>query len=95
MQPVRRLVVDLLKPHDPRTVEFTRALADVDGVEALNATLIETDREVQNLKLTVEGTDVDYEGLEETVRDLGGSVHSVDQVVVGEYLLEAQGTPQD
>jgi hypothetical protein len=95
MEPVRRLVLDVLKPHDPSTVDFTRRLASIDGVAALNATLVETDREVQNLKLTVEGEDVDYGALEESIRDLGGNVHSVDRVVAGDRVIEERRTPQD
>jgi hypothetical protein len=52
---MRRLVVDVLKPHQPEITEFAEAVADTDGVEGANATLIETDREVQNIKITMEG----------------------------------------
>jgi hypothetical protein len=95
MAPIRRVVLDILKPHEPTTVEMARTVADIDGVDGLNATLVETDQEVQNLKLTIEGDAIDYDRLEATVTDLGGSIHSVDQVVCGEYLVEERPTPQD
>jgi hypothetical protein len=93
--PTRRLVLDVLKPHEPPMTEFAAEVASLKGVEGVNATLVETDEEVQNIKLTVEGEDVDRGDVDSVVSRLGGSVHSVDQVVVGERLVEDTPTPQD
>ncbi|UTF52607.1 DUF211 domain-containing protein [Natronosalvus rutilus] len=93
--PVRRLVLDLLKPHDSETVEFTTTIAEHAGVQGVNAELIETDREVQTLKLTIEGDDIDVDTVEEVIADLGGTVHSIDQVVCGERFVEQVDTAQD
>ncbi|MFB6155421.1 MAG: DUF211 domain-containing protein [Haloferacaceae archaeon] len=95
MTQIRRVVLDVLKPHDPTTVEFARGVAACEGVEGVNVSLIETDQKVQNVKLTVEGSDVDYDAVLEAVESLSGSVHSVDQVICGERLVEEQITPQD
>jgi hypothetical protein len=95
MAPVKRLVVDVLKPHDPPLTEFTSHVADVGGVEGVTASLIELDREVQNVKLTVAGEDLDVEATESEVEALGGTVHSVDQVSCGEELVEDRPIPQD
>jgi len=95
MAAVRRLVIDVLKPHDPSSVQVARTVADLPGIDGVNVTLVETDREVQTLKLTIEGPDVDHEAVETTVDELGGSVHSVDQVVCGELVVEGVETPQD
>lgn len=93
--PIQRLVLDVLKPHEPDTVTFATAVAGCAGVEGVNVALIETDREVQNLKVTLEGSAIDVDAVEETVADLGGTVHSIDQVACGEYLVEQSPTPQD
>lgn len=93
MAPIRRLVLDVLTPHDPPLVELARSAAAVDGVDGVNLQLVEIDREVQNVKLTVEGATVDYDGVTDVVDRHGGSVHSVDEVVCGEVVTEA-GTAQ-
>ncbi|MFC4541324.1 DUF211 domain-containing protein [Halosolutus amylolyticus] len=93
--PIRRLVLDVLKPHEPDILAFADAAADCAGVDAVNVDLVETDREVQNLKLTIEGDDVDATAVEAAIGDLGGTVHSIDQVVCGDRLVEQSGTPQD
>lgn len=95
MAPIRRIVLDVLKPHEPTILEFAQRATGSDGVEGVNAILVEIDEEVQNIKLTVEGDDIDYEQLKTTIEDLGGSVHSIDEIVCGEYVVEESKTPQD
>ena len=92
---VRRLVVDVLKPHDPPLVEFATQVADLDTVDGATVSLIELDQEVQNVKLTVEGEALDVDAVTTTVEELGGSIHSTDQVACGEYIVEDRQTPQD
>lgn len=95
MPPILRVVLDLLKPHEPTIQEVSQHVANADGVAAVNAVLLETDRETENVKLTVEGESIDYPGVRETIEKLGGTVHSVDQVACGEYIVEESETPQD
>lgn len=95
MAPVRRLVVDVLKPHDPPLVEFTDQIAETDGVEGVTSSLIELDQEVQNVRVTFEGTDVDFESVEAAIERLGGTIHSVDQVACGESVVADRRTAQD
>lgn len=95
MARVRRLVIDVLKPHTPPLLEFTKRVGEVEGVDGVNASLIELDNEVQNVKLTFEGEDVEFESVEAAVERLGGTVHSVDQVACGERIVEDRQTLQD
>lgn len=85
MGTVRRVVVDVLKPHNPPLVEFTERVSETAGVDGANARLIELDREVQNIEVTVVGDDLDYDAVVETVDGLGGTVHSIDAVACGEF----------
>jgi len=89
------VVLDLLKPHEPGTVEFARRVAGAGGVSGVNATVLEVDAEVENVKLTVEGEDVDVAAVQAVIAELGGSLHSVDQVACGDHLVEESPTPQD
>ncbi|MFB6161700.1 MAG: DUF211 domain-containing protein [Haloferacaceae archaeon] len=95
MARVRRLVVDVLKPHDPPLLEFTERLAELERVEGVTATLIELDTEVQNVKMTFEGADLSFAAIEGEIERLGGTVHSVDQASCGEVVVEDRPTPQD
>ncbi|MDS0477681.1 DUF211 domain-containing protein [Natrinema sp. 1APR25-10V2] len=93
--PIRRLVLDVMKPHEPDVLEFAAIVGDCEGVAGINVALIETDRDVQNLKVTLEGDDIAAAAVEDAIIDLGGTVHSIDGVVRGERLVEERDTPQD
>lgn len=95
MTTIRRIVLDVLKPHEPSILEFAERVAEADGVEGTNAILVEIDEEVQNIKITVEGEDIDYDVLKDVIEELGGSVHSIDEIVCGERMVEESKTPQD
>lgn len=92
---IRRLVLDVMTPHEPSIIEFAEAIAERSGVDGVNVVLVETDRAVHKFKLTMEGSDIDADAVESTVVDLGGTVHSYDQVVCGDRLVEQSRTPQD
>jgi hypothetical protein len=95
MAPVRRLVVDVLKPHDPPLLAFTEHLSDLDSVEGASTSLVELDQEVQNVKVTLEGGALDFDAVESAVEELSGTIHSVDEVACGDYVVEDRPTPQD
>jgi len=93
--PIRRLVLDVMKPHEPDILEFAQVVADQEGIAGVNVALIETDRVVQNLKVTLEGEDIDTVAVEDAIADLGGTVHSIDAVVCGTRMVDDHETPQD
>ncbi|ELY50120.1 DUF211 domain-containing protein [Natronorubrum bangense] len=88
MAPIRRLVLDVLKPHDPSVVTFTTQLGDLDGIDAATATVVEVDENVKTLRVTLEGDDLDLEAVRAEIEDLSASVHSVDQVACGSRTVD-------
>jgi hypothetical protein len=86
MPSLRRLVLDVLKPHEPTMLTLGREIADLPAVEAATTDLVEIDEEVREVTLTVEGPDLDYDEIVAVVEDLGRSVHSLDQAAYGEYV---------
>lgn len=94
MTRIHRLVLDILKPKDPKIIDFTENLAEVEGVEGVNTSLIEVDEKVRNLKVTVEGR-IDEPEIREKIQEQGGSIHSIDEVAAGEKLVEESSTLQD
>ncbi|WEL23278.1 DUF211 domain-containing protein [Candidatus Nanohalovita haloferacivicina] len=95
MTKIRRLVLDVLKPHKPGMVKLAEEVEKCSGVEGLNATIYEIDEEVRNLKVTIEGENIDDKEVREAVEDLGGSIHSIDEIVYGDKIVEESKTPQD
>lgn len=94
MSQIRRLVLDILKPHQPTITEISQKIADIEGVEGVNSSLIEVDEEVKNIKITIEGS-FEEQPVRDVIEQEAGSIHSVDEVAVGKSLINKVDTPQD
>jgi uncharacterized protein len=70
-------------------------LGDIEGIQGVDIALFEIDNKVENIKITLEGEDIDYQEVQEVVQDAGGSIHSIDKVSTGKQLIEEAETPQD
>ena len=92
---IRRLVLDTLKPHDPTIIELAQILSEVDGVEAVNISIYEMDRKVENAKITIEGGDIQFDAIQSLIAENGGAIHSIDEVVAGKIIIDDASTPQD
>ena len=90
-----RIVLDILKPHEPTLPYFAKFLSEVTGVEGVNVTLMEIDKETENIKVTMQGSDLNYEEITKAIDQYGGSIHSIDEVVAGRTMVEEVTTPQD
>ncbi|MHC1624420.1 MAG: DUF211 domain-containing protein [Methermicoccaceae archaeon] len=92
---MKRLVLDVLKPHQPLVIEIAESISDLVGVEGVNLTLYEVDQETENIKVTIEGDKLDYYEIRRVINELGGVVHSIDEVVAGRRMVEEVETHQD
>jgi len=92
---IRRLVLDTLKPHDPSIIELADQLSDLDGISAVNVSIYEMDRKVENAKITIEGESISYEIVSELIEEMGGAIHSVDEVAAGRHIIDDAETLQD
>ena len=92
---LRRVVLDVLKPHDPSIVELSQRLAELDGVDGVNINIYEVDRKVENAKITIEGSDLDFEIIVASIEDAGGTTHSIDEAVAGKEIIAPSPTLQD
>jgi hypothetical protein len=82
MPALKRVVLDVLKPHQPNVLEFARAIAGQDGSCRVKVTVTEVDEKTESTVVVIEGDDIPYAAVVETITGLGGSVHSVDEVEV-------------
>ena len=80
---IKKLVLDVMKPHKPSVLQVGRDLSSIPGVDGCNITMIEIDKSVENIKVTVEGSDIDYSKLERALEENGATVHSIDKVSIG------------
>jgi hypothetical protein len=92
---IRRLVLDVLKPHKPNVVELSEALSHLQGVEGVNIIINEIDQQVENAKIIVGGIGISFEDVKKKLEELGATVHSIDEVAAGKRIVEEVRTPQD
>jgi len=95
MATIRRIVLDILKPHEPSILDLASLLGDLPGIEGVNILIYEIDRDVENAKITIEGNNIPFERVSEVIIDNGGAIHSLDEVVAGKVMIEESATPQD
>ncbi|MBE0429645.1 MAG: DUF211 domain-containing protein [Thermoleophilia bacterium] len=95
MSKVRRLVLDVLKPHQPTILDLAVKLGALDGVEGTDLVLNEIDQKVENIKITIEGSQINFDDVAAVIQESGGSIHSIDKVSTGRELIEEASTPQD
>ncbi|WP_256251262.1 DUF211 domain-containing protein [Mycobacterium malmoense] len=86
---IRRMQLDVDKAITrPDLLELAAAIDDVAGVEALNITVSEIDLETVGLEVTVEGESIDATQLIRQIEKTGAAVHSIDEIVVGNRIIE-------
>ncbi len=76
-------------------MELSRRLTALNGVEGVNCSLDEVDQDTESIKITIEGSAISYEKVQEAIREFGAVIHSVDSVSAGKKLVEEVQTPQD
>lgn len=92
---IRRLILDVLKPHKPSVVELSEALSHLQGVEGVNVIIYEIDQQVENAKVIIAGNPLNFEDIKSKLEELGATIHSVDEVAAGKRIVEEVRTPQD
>lgn len=81
MTRIRRLVLDVLKPHQPSVLDLGRSLAELGNLHA-KLTVLEVDDKTETLQIEIYGTDLDFPSVRDTIEGFGASLHSIDEVEV-------------
>jgi len=79
---VKRLVLDILKPHQPRALEFCSRLAEVGDDYAVSLAVHGVDEETETIEVCIEGYDLDFSAIQLAITQMSSSLHSVDVVEV-------------
>jgi hypothetical protein len=82
MATVKRVVLDVLKPHQPNALEFAAQLADLDAGYKVNLLVQEVDDKTESIILRITGDNLDFDEITRHIKAMGASVHSIDEVDV-------------
>ena len=79
---IKRVVLDVLKPHQPNVLEFASAIADNHSGCRVKVIVTEVDEKTETTVVSIESDDISYDAVVDTIMSLGASVHSIDEVEV-------------
>lgn len=79
---VKKIVLDVLKPHQPNALEFSKTIAGCSSDYRVHLTVMAMDEATEKIQINVEGSAVDFEVVQTCINGMGGSVHSIDEVLV-------------
>ena len=82
MSSVKRLVLDVLKPHQPNTLDFARAIASLGEDYQVDIHVLEVDEKTESVQVIIEGSNLDFELISSAIDENGASLHSIDEVSV-------------
>ena len=85
----------MLKPHEPSIIDVAQRLGSIEGISGVNISLEEVDAQTDSIKITIEGTDINYQKVKSEIDSCGASIHSIDGVSAGIKLIDEVNTPQD
>ncbi|MDH5612619.1 MAG: DUF211 domain-containing protein [Gammaproteobacteria bacterium] len=79
---VKRIVLDVLKPHQPNALEFSQTIAKVGDNYRVHLIVLEMDENTESVQIEITGNSIDFDAIHSAIKDLGGSLHSIDEVEV-------------
>ena len=88
--PIRRIVIDVLVPYEPDILTFAESLSGLQGISGVNIQVLEHDEKTRTVEMTIEGEDLAFQEIRGIIDDLGGSIHSVDEVAAGSKIVESR-----
>jgi len=92
---IKRIILDVLKPHEPSIIEVAKTLSNIEGISGVNISLEEVDAQTDSVKITIEGSDIDYIKVKKKIDECGAVIHSIDGVSAGIKMIDEVNTPQD
>ena len=82
MTTICKLVLDVLKPHQPNAIDFCLALAGVGNDYKINLIVTEVDEKTETTIVTIEAPDINFIEITAMIEKMGASIHSIDEVDV-------------
>jgi hypothetical protein len=79
---ITRIVLDVLKPHEPPIHELASKLASLQGIDRASISLAEIDQSTESIKVSIDGAGIAIESVRKTLEELGAVIHSIDEVSV-------------
>jgi len=80
---VKKIVLDVLKPHKPSILELSKAISNLKGIKSCNIDIGEIERDVETVEIVIEGSNINIEEVKRAIKRNGATVHNIDNVTTG------------
>lgn len=90
---IKRIVLDVLKPHQPNALECATLIANLDSSYRVKVTVEEVDEKTESITVIIEGDNIHFNDVVDTISNMGGSLHSIDQVEVTGAVVPGPDNP--
>jgi len=88
MPSLKRIVLDVLKPHHPNALDLATAIASLAPDYRVSLTITAVDEKTESAEVIIEGEAVDFAAVNGVIGTMGGTIHSID-------VVEVAGSPID
>ncbi len=85
---IRRMVIDVLIPHEPDLFVYAEKISEIDHTGGLTIRVVEMDDRTKTVEMTIEGEALSLEAIKGVIDELGGSIHSIDEVSAGGTIVQ-------
>ena len=89
MNGIKLLILDVLKPLGLNIIEYAEALAKISKDYSINVRVEEIDKKTETIEIIILGDSISYKKIEDAITNLGGTIHSIDEVSVGKQCLNS------
>ena len=79
---IKRLLIEAVKPRETSTIELTQSLCSLEGVDECEIITTDVDVRTETFRLTVKGSNIDYDELKKTMDKSGLAVKGIDEIHV-------------
>jgi hypothetical protein len=87
---IRRLTIDVLTPHKPSILTYAENLSGIHGIDGVRIRVVEQDDRTRTTEMIFEGEALPIDDIKNIIEDLGGSIHSIDEVCAGARIIETR-----
>lgn len=83
---VKKIVIDALKPRETPVLALAKALCEISGIDEVDLTVVEVDAKTETVKLTLHGSNVDYDNISKVIKDYSSTIRSIDEINVSKLV---------
>ncbi len=79
-----------MSPAQQSIVDLVDSLSKIDGIAQVDVALSELEKNVEDFKVTLEGYNLNYDSIQDAIKEFGAVIRNVDNVISAEGYVPRQ-----